>query len=315
MSAKVFIDGSVGTTGLQIKSRLEGRDDIELLILPEQTRKDATARAQMLNACHVAILCLPDAAAIEAVGMIENSDVRVIDASTAHRVNDDWVYGFAELNPGQSAKISSSKKVSNVGCYAVASVSMIAPLVAGGLLPANHPVSINAMSGYSGGGKQMIASFEDENSPDYTDAPYFAYGLSLEHKHVPEIMTHGGLAVRPLFVPAVGRFAQGMMAQLPLHLASLPGKPSAKQIHGALSDHYAGKRFVSVAPLDETSAMANLRPDSQNGTNNLKIHVLANEQAGHCVVVAVLDNLGKGASGSAVQNLNIMLGLDEGTGL
>ena len=315
MSATVFIDGSVGTTGLQIKSRLEGRGDIELLSLPETTRKDAGARAEIINSCDVAILCLPDEAARDAVSMIENSNVRVIDASSAHRVSDGWVYGFPELNAGQAGKIAKATRVSNVGCYAVASISMLSPLIAAGIIPANHPVSINAVSGYSGGGKKMIADFEDTSSPEYTDVPYFAYGLSLEHKHVPEIEMHSGLNARPLFMPAVGRFAQGMMAQLPLQLSNIPGAPTPGDIHRALESHYSGKRFVSVAPMIEASAMTQLRPDMLNGTNELRLHVFANEKAGHAVVVAVLDNLGKGASGSAVQNLNIMLGMDEETGL
>ncbi|MCK5546312.1 MAG: N-acetyl-gamma-glutamyl-phosphate reductase [Rhodospirillaceae bacterium] len=315
MSAKVFIDGSVGTTGLQIKSRLEGRGDIELLSLPEKTRKDAGARAEMLNSCDVAILCLPDDAAVEAVSLIENSNVRVIDASSAHRVSDGWVYGFPELNAGQTEKIANATRVSNVGCYAVASISMLQPLISAGIMPANYPVTLNAVSGYSGGGKKMIAGFEDTSSPEYTDVPYFAYGLSLKHKHVPEIEMHSGLKQRPLFMPAVGRFAQGMMAQLPLQLWNLPGTPTPSDIHGALEKHYSATRFVTVVPMIEASAMGELRPDMLNGTNELRLHVFANEQAGHAVVVAVLDNLGKGASGSAVQNLNIMLGMNEETGL
>ncbi len=315
MSAKVFIDGEVGTTGLQIKSRLEGRSDIELLSLPEETRKDAGARAEMLNSADVAILCLPDDAAVDAVSMIENPNVRVIDASSAHRVSDGWVYGFPELDAEQSGKIATAKRLGNVCCYAVASISMLRPLISAEIMPDNYPVTLNAVSGYSGGGKKMIASFEDSSSSEYTDVPYFAYGLSLKHKHVPEIEMHSALKRRPLFMPAVGRFAQGMMAQLPLQLSSLPGSPTPSDIHAALENHYAGKRFVTVAAMDETFAMSELRPDVLNGTNELRLHVFANEQAGHVVVVAVLDNLGKGASGSAVQNLNIMLGMAEETEL
>ncbi|MDH5189334.1 MAG: N-acetyl-gamma-glutamyl-phosphate reductase [Rhodospirillaceae bacterium] len=315
MSAKIFIDGQVGTTGLQIKSRLEGRGDIELLSLTEETRKDAGARAEIINSADIAILCLPDAASLEAVSMITNPNTKVIDASTAHRTNPNWVYGFPELNAGQGKKIASARFVSNVGCYAVASISMINPLVTAGIIPPNEGLSINAISGYSGGGRQMIESFEDKTNPQYNDAPFFVYGLTLEHKHVPEIQTHGGLTQRPLFVPSVGRFAQGMIAQIPLHLGKLAGQPSAHDIHSCLSDHYANARFVKVEAMEKTASMGDIRPDSVNGTNELHLHVLANNNQNHAVVLAVLDNLGKGASGSAIQNLNLMLGVDEGTGL
>lgn len=310
MSARIFIDGAVGTTGLQIKSRLEGRNDVELVSLAEEVRKDAAARADMLNSVDVAILCLPDAAAIEAVDMITNPDVKVIDASTAHRVADGWAYGFAELNADQAGVIANAKRVSNPGCYAVASISILNPLVSAGLMPVNHPVTINAISGYSGGGKPLIADFE---GGDDAATPFFVYGLNLTHKHVPEILVHGRLAHAPLFVPSVGHFAQGMIVQVPLQLWEMPCQPSAAEIHTALADHYAHSRFVSVAGLDETAAMARLDPEGLNGTNDLKLHVFQGE--GQAVVMALLDNLGKGAAGSCVQNLNIMLGLDEGAGL
>ncbi|MFC1672926.1 N-acetyl-gamma-glutamyl-phosphate reductase [Pseudomonadota bacterium] len=313
MSARIFIDGQVGTTGLQIKSRLQGRSDIELLSLAEEVRKDASARADMLNSCDVAILCLPDAASLEAAEMVTNPDVKLIDASSAHRVADGWDYGFAELNADQRAKIANSKRVSNPGCYAVASISMLHPLVSAGLLPADHAVTINAISGYTGGGKQLIAAFEKEGGAE-ADTPFFAYGLGLNHKHVPEITQHGGLNHRPVFVPSVGHFAQGMIVQLPLQLWALPGQPSAADIHAALADHYAGSRFVTVA---DTSDMARIEPEVLNGTNELRLHVFEgpSQEEDQVVVMAQLDNLGKGASGSCVQNLNIMLGLDEGTGL
>ena len=307
MSARIFIDGAVGTTGLQIQSRLEGRSDIELVSLPEAVRKDVGARADMLNSVDVAILCLPDDAAIEAVAMIDNPKVKVIDASTAHRVASGWAYGFAELDAGQRGVIADAQRVSNPGCYAVASISMLHPLVDQGLIPADHAVTLNAISGYSGGGKQMIQGFE---SGDDVDTPFFVYGLNLKHKHVPEIQAHGGLTHRPLFVPSVGHFAQGMIVQLPLQLWSLPGQPSAADVRAALSKHYAGQRFVTVANATD---MARLEPEALNGTNELRLYVFAGE--GQAVVMAVLDNLGKGASGSCVQNLNIMLGLDEGAGL
>jgi len=315
MSARIFIDGEVGTTGLQIRARLENRADIEIVSLSEANRKDAGARRDMLNSVDLAILCLPDDAAREAVAMIENPDVKVIDASTAHRVADGWAYGFPELNGDQSAVIAASKRVSNPGCYAVASISMLNPLVSAGLLPADHGVSINAISGYSGGGKQLIANFEDKSSDGYTEAPYFVYGLGLEHKHVPEIRAHGGLSKQPLFVPSVGRFAQGMLVQLPLHLWSLPSSPSAKDVHGVLAAHYAGSAFVKVADMADSAKMTQVQAEDANGTNDLRLFVFANDDAGQAVVMAQLDNLGKGASGSCVQNLNIMFGFDEAAGL
>ena len=315
MSARIFIDGEVGTTGLQIRARLENRADIEIVSLSEQNRKDADARREVLNSVDLAILCLPDDAAREAVAMIENPDVKVIDASTAYRVDDGWAYGFPELNANQSAVIAASKRISNPGCYAVASISVLHPLVNAGLLPADHGVSINAISGYSGGGKQLIANFEDTSADGYTEAPYFVYGLGLEHKHVPEIQVHGGLHKRPLFVPSVGRFAQGMLVQIPLQLWDLPSTPSLEDVHGVLASHYAGRRFVQVADLADSAALAQLQAEDANATNDLRLFVFGNADAGQAVVMAQLDNLGKGASGSCVQNLNIMFGFDEAAGL
>lgn len=307
MSARVFIDGDVGTTGLQIRARLEGRDDIELLRLPADKRKDRAARKEMLNGADLAILCLPDDAARQAVAMIEDESVRVIDASTAHRTADDWVYGMPEYDSGQPDRIAGARRVSNPGCYAVAAIAMLHPLVAAGILPADHGVSINAVSGYTGGGRKLIEAFEGKD----IDTPYRVYGLGLDHKHVPEIQARCGLSRRPLFVPSVGRFPQGMIVLAPLHLADLPGHPGAGDIHGALGDHYAGRAFVTVA--DSGDGLEHLDPESLNGTNQLRLHVFANGDL--AVVAAVLDNLGKGASGQAVQNMNIMLGLPEGTGL
>ncbi len=315
MSAKIFIDGEAGTTGLQIRARLQGRSDVELIGLADNERKDVERRRQMLNGCDLAILCLPDEAAREAVALIENPQTRVIDASTAHRVAEGWVYGMPELDANQSAKIAESARVSNTGCYANAAVALLRPLVTAGLVPVDWPVTINAISGYSGGGKSMIAAFENPDPPEHTEAPFFLYGLGLEHKHVPEIERWSGLRHRPLFVPSVGRFAQGMIVQVPLQLWSLPQKPTAAQIHDTLSDHYAGRRFVNVAPLQAMSGGDQLEPESLNGSNELRLHVFANEQYGQAVLVGLLDNLGKGASGQAVQNLNIMLGLPEEIGL
>ncbi len=315
MSAKIFIDGEAGTTGLQILDRLSARDDIELLHLDDDRRKDADARAAMLNSADVSILCLPDDASREAVAMLENPEARVIDASIAYRTATDWEYGFAEYGPDQRKKIAAAKRVTNPGCYACASVSMLYPLVSAGLLPADFPVSINAVSGYTGGGKSLIAAFEDPNSDNYTDSAYYLYGLGLAHKHVPEIQQRGAISNPPVFVPSVGEFAQGMIVSLPLQLWALPGSPKPSDIHATLTDHYAGQRFVSVADLSDPSVIAHLDPEALNNTNELKLYVFGNDDTEQAVVCAVLDNLGKGASGQAVQNLNLMLGVDEGVGL
>ena len=315
MNAKIFIDGEAGTTGLQIRTRLEGRKDIELINLTDINRKNIDQRRQKLNDCDIAILCLPDDAAREALKLIVNTDTRVIDASTAHRISDGWVYGMPELDSKQVKRIAVAKRVSNPGCYAIASVGLLRPLVAEGLLPDDWPVTINAISGYSGGGKSLIAEFEKATVPNHSEVPFFVYGLDLDHKHVPEIAVWSGLRVRPLFVPSVGRFLQGMIVQVPLHLAAFPGNPSAAQIHTILSDYYAGKRFVKVASMDATLELNRLQPEVLNGTNELRLHVVANECLGQANLIAVLDNLGKGASGQVVQNLNIMLGLREETGL
>lgn len=319
MTPKVFIDGEAGTTGLQIAQRLACRDDIELLHLDDDERKDPARRAEMLNAADLSILCLPDAAAREAATMVSSGKARLIDTSTAHRTSDGWTYGFPEHDANRPAEIATSSRVTNPGCYALGAISMLHPLVVAGLLPAGHPVTINAVSGYSGGGKKLIASFEDASSPDATDSDFYLYGLGLEHKHVPEIQEHGSLTRRPLFVPSVGRFAQGMIVSLPLQLWSLPGAPSPRQIHDALASHYAGKdgaRGVCVAPLQDSAAVKDhLDPETLNGTDQLTIHVFANEAREQAVVCAVLDNLGKGAAGIAVQNLNLMLGLPETAGL
>ena len=314
MTATVFIDGEAGTTGLGIKSLLESRDDIRLVRLADATRKDAGARKDAIASADVAILCLPDDAAREAAKMLKGTNTRLIDASTAHRIDPDWTYGFPELGPGQREKIAVSPRVSNPGCYACSAVALLRPLTAAGLLPADFPVTINAISGYSGGGRKMIASYEDPNAPDYTESPFRVYALGLEHKHTPEIERHSGLTTRPLFVPSVGHFRQGMIVQVPLHLRQLPAAPKLADVHAALAERYQGAAFVSVAPLTDAPP-ANVEPEALNGTNELKLYVFGNADRGHAVLIAVSDNLGKGASGQAVQNLNLMLGLPEATGL
>jgi N-acetyl-gamma-glutamyl-phosphate reductase len=322
---KVFIDGEAGTTGLQIAQRLSERCDIELLHLDDAERKDAGRRAEMLNAADVSILCLPDAAAREAVSMVDEA-ARIIDASTAHRTAPGWTYGFPEYEPTRPAEIAKSSRVSNPGCYALGAISMLHPLVTSGLLPADQPLTINAVSGYSGGGRKLIAAFEDPEYADATESDFYLYSLDLEHKHVPEIQMHGSLTQRPLFVPSVGRFAQGMIVSLPLQLWSLPGSPTPSQLHAALAEHYAGKdgkQGVHVASLEESatetavalqlSGMPHLDSQALTGSDKLTIHVFGNESRQQAVVCAVLDNLGKGAAGLAVQNLELMLGLAHGS--
>lgn len=315
MTATIFIDGEAGTTGLQIRSRLEGRSDIRLMSLGDAERKDVERRRARLNEADIAVLCLPDDAARDAVAMIENDAVRVIDASSAHRTADGWTYGFPEYAPGQREEIRAATRVTNPGCYAITSVAMLHPLVAAGLVPADWPVTINAVSGYSGGGKGLIRAFEDETAEDHTDAPFRLYALGLNHKHVPEIQHRAGLVHRPIFVPSVARYRQGMLVSLPLQLDALPGTPSPADIHAALADRYTGERHVQVPPMDQVAAMAKLEPEALNGTNDLRLHVFANAEAGQALVVGLIDNLGKGASGQALQNLNLMLGAPEETGL
>ena len=325
MGASVFIDGESGTTGLQIFDRLKDRADIDLIRLDDARRKDEGARRDALNAADVAILCLPDDAAREAVSLIENRTTRVIDASTAHRAHDDWAYGFPEYAPDQRQRMSGSTRISNPGCYALTSISMLHPLVEAGLLPGDWPVSINAVSGYSGGGKSMIQAFECEASdPRHTQAAVYSYALGLKHKHLPEIVRWGGLAHAPIFEPHVGRYRQGMLVNLPLPLWALPGKPTPEAVHAVLAAHYEGERFVEVAPFGPPAepAASNppngadaLDPECLNGTNRLRLHVLTNPDRDMAVVSGLLDNLGKGASGQAVQTLNMLIGVDEATGL
>jgi N-acetyl-gamma-glutamyl-phosphate reductase len=319
MSHTVFIDGEVGTTGLQIRERLSARSDISLISLTEDKRKDDAARAEALNACDVAILCLPDDAARVAVSLIKNPHVKVIDASTAHRVDEDWTYGFAEMAPNddttQRDLIRAAKRISNPGCYATGFISLVKPLTDLGIIPPFWPVMCNAVSGYSGGGKSMIAEFEKSKAEGGTDDVYRIYATGLNHKHLPEMTVFGGLESPPVFSPAVGRYAQGMIVEVPLQLWALPDEPEVAQLHDTLSAFYADQTFVKVAPLDETKATKGLSPEILNGTNQLLIHVFGDELGQQARLVAVLDNLGKGASGAAVQNLNLALGLDETTGL
>ncbi|MFU0505570.1 N-acetyl-gamma-glutamyl-phosphate reductase [Pseudaminobacter sp. NGMCC 1.201702] len=310
MKPKIFIDGEHGTTGLQIRARLAERSDLEVLSIPEADRRDKDIRADFLKSADLAILCLPDDASREAVGILEgNNSTRIIDTSTAHRVHPDWAYGFAEMDGSQRARIAKARLVANPGCYPTGAIALVRPLVAAGLLPSDYPVTVNAISGYTGGGKQLVAQMEDEARPDHIGAPHFLYGLTLTHKHIPEMQLYGLLERRPIFSPSVGRFAQGMLVQVPLHLADLKGARSLGDIHAALAAHYEGQDIVQVVPLADSAKLARLDPTELNDTDLLKLYVFGTEGQGQVNLVAVLDNLGKGASGAAVQNMDLMLGL------
>ena len=306
MSAPVvFIDGDQGTTGLQIHERLRNRTDITVLTLPAAERKDARRRAEAINACDIAILCLPDAAAREAVDAIVNPAVRVIDASSAHRTRPGWTYGFPEMTPGQAERIASARRVTNPGCYPTGAIGLLRPLLQAGLIPGNYPVSIHAVSGYSGRGR---ASVEEHEGQDAVNAPSFqVYGLELAHKHAPEIQTHAGLAQRPIFVPAYGAFRQGIVLTVPLALRLLAPDVDGATLHACLARHYADAAHVGVLPMHEADVSKHLDPQALNGTNDMRLSVFSNIEHGHVLLSAVFDNLGKGASGAAVQNLNLML--------
>ena len=310
MKPKIFIDGEHGTTGLQIRSRLANRNDLAILSIPEAERRNTDMRADLLKEADIAILCLPDEASREAVAILDgHNSTRVIDTSTAYRVHPDWAYGFAEMDKAQGGKIAEARLVANPGCYPTGAISLVRPLVEAGILPADYPVTINAVSGYTGGGKQMIAQMEDEAREDHISAPHFLYGLTLAHKHVPEMKQHGLLERRPIFSPSVGRFPQGMLVQVPLYLADLDGAPSLADIHAALAAHYDGQEIVQVVPLAESAKLARVDPTELAGTDLMKLYVFGTDGQDQVNLVASLDNLGKGASGAAVQNMDLMLGL------
>ncbi len=313
---KIFIDGQVGTTGLQIVERLNSRSDISLMEIPHEHRKEYKIKKDFLNSADMVVLCLPDEAAKDSVGMVDDDRVKILDASTAHRTNDDWTYGLPELEPKQREKIRSAKRVSIPGCYPSGFLIGIAPLVRSGILAPDYPVTVNAVSGYSGGGRQLIEKYKNqEKKPLEQLWSYRPYGLNLAHKHVPEMWKYSGLQHAPLFVPAVGHFERGMLVSIPLLTRLLKKNVVVENIHSQLSEYYADECFVNVCPLNDLDSLNNgfLSPIDCNGTNRIDLMVFGSQT--QILVVARLDNLGKGASGAAVQNLNIMLGEEETKGV
>jgi N-acetyl-gamma-glutamyl-phosphate reductase len=314
MKPKIYIDGQAGTTGLKIKERFKNRDDVEIISIDPEKRKDPTERKKMINSSDFTFLCLPDAASIEAVGMIENPDVRIIDASTAHRVNPDWAYGFPELSDAHREKIKNSKRVAVPGCYASGFISIVYPLIANGVIPSYYPVTSFAVSGYSGGGNKMIAQYESDEKPEECFSPRF-YGLAQNHKHLPEMQQISGLTTKPIFTPIVDDYYSGMIVCVPIHSHLTNRRIRIADVYDMYAKHYKGQKMVSVAEfkdIDEQKATY-LAANALSGTNKMEIQIFGNDDK--IMITSRFDNLGKGASGAAVQCLNIMMGIDETTGL
>lgn len=313
MKYKVFVDGSEGTTGLQINDRLNSRNDLDILMIDPEKRKDPVERSKFLNSADIVFLCLPDPAAKESVSLITNPHTKVIDASTAHRTDPDWAYGLPELSSEHRNKIKNSSRVTVPGCYATGFISLIYPIVKSGLLPAHYPVTTFGISGYSGGGKKLIEKFEHNYTPDLESPQLYALGLA--HKHIPEMTVITGLTNKPIFSPAVCNYYKGMTVSVPIHVRLLDKKLTKYDFHQQLSENYAGQKFIKVMPLDTETTYPNsfIGAKRLNDTNMLEIYVTGNDDM--IMLISVLDNLGKGSSGAAIQNMNIMLGLDEGLSL
>lgn len=307
MTSEIFIDGEAGTTGLVIRELLAERPDLSLISLNDSERKNETARKTALNSCKLAVLCLPDDAAREAITLIENPNLKVIDTSTAHRVSPEWVYGFPEMTNGQAELIKKATRVSNPGCYPTGAISLIRPLIENSIIPNSYPITINAVSGYSGGGKSLIERFETVTNKA---PPIYFYGTTLSHKHLPEMQKYIGLKNPPIFVPSVARYKQGMIVQVPIHLSKNLGVVGSPQkIHDTLSQHYDGSKFITVNPLDTAQGLVEISPEKHNHSNMLEINIFSNKAATQCLLSATFDNLGKGASRAAIQSISLMLDL------